>query len=59
MIAQRSREVEQGGTQIMAAVTINVVEKTPGNHIEYELAKEKITFNDELTVKLSSREKRL
>jgi hypothetical protein len=41
----------------MAAVTINVVEKTPGNHIEYELAKEKITFNDELTVKLSSRER--
>lgn len=41
----------------MAAVTINVIEKTPGKHIEYELAKEKITFNDELTVKLSSRER--
>ena len=41
----------------MAAVTIKVVEKTPGNHIEYELTKEKITFNDELTVKLSSRER--
>lgn len=39
------------------AVTINVVEKTPGNHIEYELTKEKITFNDELAVKLSSRER--
>lgn len=37
--------------------TIHVVEKTPGEHIAYELSAEKITFNDELTVKLSSRER--
>jgi hypothetical protein len=38
--------------------TINVEEKTPGKHIEYEVSAKKITFgDDELTVNLATRER--
>lgn len=37
---------------------INVVEKQPGNHIEYEVSAKKIIFgDDELSINLSSRER--
>lgn len=37
---------------------INVVEKTPGNHLDYSVTSEKITFgDDELTIKLSAKER--
>jgi len=37
---------------------INVVEKTPGTHIAYEVTAKKITFgDDELTVNLATRER--
>lgn len=44
---------------IMATNKINVVEKTPGTHIEYALSGgKKITFgDDELTINLASRER--
>lgn len=43
----------------MATNKINVVEKTPGKHIEYALSGgKKITFgDDELTINLASRER--
>lgn len=43
----------------MATNKINVVEKTPGTHIEYALSGgKKITFgDDELTINLASRER--
>lgn len=43
----------------MATNKINVVEKTPGTHIEYALSgSKKITFgDDELTINLASRER--
>ena len=43
----------------MATNKINVVEKTPGPHIEYALSGgKKITFgDDELTINLASRER--
>lgn len=43
----------------MATNKINVVEKTPGNHIEYALSGgKKITFgDDELTINLATRER--
>lgn len=43
----------------MATNKINVVEKTPGAHIEYALSgSKKITFgDDELTINLASRER--
>jgi len=43
----------------MATDTINVVEKTPGKHIEYALSSgKKITFgDDELTINLATRER--
>ncbi len=43
----------------MATNKINVVEKTPGKHIEYALSGDKkITFgDDELTINLASRER--
>ena len=44
---------------IMVTNKINVVEKTPGTHIEYALSGgKKITFgDDELTINLASRER--
>ena len=43
----------------MATNKINVVEKTPGTHIEYALSGgKKITFgDDELTINLATRER--
>jgi len=42
----------------MTTVKMNVVEKTPGNHIDYTTAAPKITFgNDELTINLEQRER--
>ena len=35
---------------------INVVEKTPGQHIQYEVTGNKVTFgDDELTINLEAR----
>jgi hypothetical protein len=40
------------------AQEINVIEKTPGEYIEYEVSAKKITFgDDELTVNLATRER--
>ncbi len=37
---------------------INVIEKTPGNHLEYCVSQNKITFgDDELTINLQQRER--
>ena len=37
---------------------INVIEKTPGKHLEYRVSGEKIIFgDDDLSVKLSTRER--
>lgn len=42
----------------MATKKIKVVEKTPGNHIVYEVQKNKLIFgDDELSVNLASRER--
>ena len=42
----------------MENVAINVVEKTPGQHIQYEVNGNKITFgDDELTINLEARER--
>ena len=42
----------------MAAVKINVIEKTPGAHIEYAVTAKKITFgDDELSINLATRER--
>ena len=45
----------------MATNKINVVEKTPGTHIEYAVSgSKKITFgDDELTINLASRDSRI
>lgn len=38
--------------------SINVIEKTPGTHLEFHVSKDKIIFgDDDLSIKLSSREK--
>ena len=42
----------------MASTKINVVEKTPGQHIQYATTTKKITFgDDELTINLATRER--
>lgn len=42
----------------MSEVNIKVVEKTPGQHIQYECTEKKITFgDDELSINLAVRER--